>query len=65
VQVDEQAGDRVEQALAVLGQLAGQPPEQAPELPGVLQVLGDQDRVAGVGLVDQADRLHRRELAEL
>src|SRR5918992_599916 len=65
VQVDEQAGDGVEQPLAVLDQLPGEPAEQPPELPGVLQVLGDQDRVAGVGLVDQADRSHRRELADL
>jgi len=65
VQVDEQAGDGVEQPLAVLDQLAGETPEQPPELPGMLQVLGDQDGVAGVGLVDQPDRPDRRELADL
>ena len=65
VQVDQQAGDGVEQPLAVLDQLAGKTQEQPPELPGMLQVLGDQDGVAGVGLVDQADRRTSRELADL
>ena len=33
VQVDQQAGDGVEQPVAVLDQLAGETPEQPPELP--------------------------------
>ena len=64
VELDEQAGHRVEQPAAVQPSGLAEPQEQAAVLPGVGQVGGDQDRLAVLAL-GQPDGLHRRQPARL
>jgi hypothetical protein len=60
VQVDQQARHRVEQPLAMGGQIRGHAHQEAAVLPGPFEVPRDEDRRVLDGLHDQPRRPYRR-----
>jgi hypothetical protein len=58
VQVDQEADHGVEQPGTVAGTVGGQPHEQAAELPGPVQVAGDEHPVVVTGLQGEPRSVH-------
>ena len=65
MEVDEEQRHRVEQAVAVGRRHRAEPHQQAPVLDRVAEVLGDEDRVAAVGALGEADRADGRQAGVL